>query len=316
MPIAVSAADSAVPPDRVDAVRRFNRFYTRQIGVLDEGLLDSPFSLTEVRVLYELAHRDGPTAAALVRELELDAGYLSRILRRFRKEGLLVIRGSEQDGRQRLLQLTAKGRRTLSTLEGKSNREVSGLLARLAVADQRRLLSAMDTIERLLGARPEPRVPFLLRPPEAGDYGWIVHRHGVLYAHDYGYNEEFEGLVASIVGDFAGKHDAKRERCWIAERDGEIVGSVFLVRHSEDVAKLRLLLVEPSARGLGIGSRLVDECVRFARAHGYRTLTLWTQSELVSARRAYERAGFRLVAAEPHHSFGRDLVGETWELAL
>jgi DNA-binding MarR family transcriptional regulator/GNAT superfamily N-acetyltransferase len=316
MPTPAAPVEPAVPAERIHAVRRFNRFYTRQIGVLDEGLLDSPFSLTEVRVLYEVAHRDAATAAAIVRELGLDAGYVSRILRRFRKERLMTTQASDADARRSLLQLTAKGRRTIATLEERSNREVAGVLARVGAADQRRLLHAMQTIERLLGERDEPKVPFILRPPEPGDIGWIVHRHGVLYASEYGYNEEFEALVAAIVAEFVQKHDATAERCWIAEREGEVVGSVFVVRKSAEIAKLRLLLVEPSARGLGIGARLVDECVRFARARRYRTLTLWTQSELLPARRIYERAGFKLVAEEAHHSFGKDLVAETWELAL
>jgi DNA-binding MarR family transcriptional regulator/N-acetylglutamate synthase-like GNAT family acetyltransferase len=309
-------AAPAVPADRIHAVRRFNRFYTRRIGVLDEGLLDSPFSLTEVRVLYELAHRDEPSAAVIVRELGLDPGYVSRIVRRFRRDGLLTTRPCDADARRSLLQLTAKGRRTVARLEERSNRQVAAVLARVAAADQRRLLHAMHTVERLLGARADAQAPFVLRPPEPGDLGWIVHRHGALYASEYGYNEEFEALVASIVAEFGRQHDPARERCWIAEREGEIVGSVFLVRASDEVAKLRLLLVEPSARGLGIGARLVAECVRFARARGYRTLALWTQSELLPARRIYERAGFSLVREERHHSFGKDLVAETWELAL
>lgn len=315
----MSSASSLAPAAtglRIDAVRRFNRFYTRQIGVLDEGLLDSPFSLTEVRVLYELAHRDGPTAAALVRELGLDAGYVSRILRRFRKERLVTVRPSDADRRLLLLQLTAKGRRMLATLEDRSNAEVAATLARLGDGGQRELLRAMEAIERLLGARADSGVPFILRPPEPGDYGWIVHRHGRLYAREHGYDEQFEGLVAAIVAEFVKTQDPARERCWIAERGGEIAGSVFLVRKTDAVAKLRLLLVEPSARGLGIGRRLVDECIRFARARRYDTITLWTQSDLLAARTLYERAGFRLVAEAPHRSFGRDLVGETWELAL
>jgi DNA-binding MarR family transcriptional regulator/GNAT superfamily N-acetyltransferase len=314
MPRAAPPLDAAVPVDRIHAVRRFNRFYTRQIGVLDEGLLHSPFSLTEVRVLYELAHRDRPTAAALVRVLGLDPGYVSRILRRFRKDGLITARASDVDARQSLVRLTARGRRTLARLEERADRQVAAVLAR--VADQQRLLHSMHTIERLLG-EPEPAsAPFVLRPPEPGDLGWVVHRHGVLYAREYGYNEEFEALVASIVAEFGRQHDPARERCWIAEREGEIAGSVFLVRASDEIAKLRLLLVEPSARGLGIGSRLVAECVRFARGHGYRKLTLWTQSELLPARRVYERAGFSLVAEKAHRSFGKDLVAETWELRL
>jgi DNA-binding MarR family transcriptional regulator/GNAT superfamily N-acetyltransferase len=313
MPMAAARPPAA---DRVRAVRAFNRFYTRVIGVLDEGLLDSPFSLTEVRVLYELAHRTRPTASLVARELALDAGYLSRILRRFVKAGLARTQPSDEDARQSLLLLTPKGRRTLAQLEARSDREVVALLQRLQGTGQRQLLQAMDAIERLLGAAPPAAAPFVLRPPEPGDYGWIVHRHGALYASEYGYSAEFEGLVATIVGEFARHHDPARERCWIAERHHELVGSIFCVRGSDEVAKLRLLLVEPSARGLGIGARLIEECVRFARSHGYATLTLWTQSDLHAARHLYERAGFVRVASEPHHSFGRDLVAETWNLSL
>lgn len=302
--------------DRIAAVRRFNRFYTRQIGVLDEGLLDSPFSLTEVRVLYEIAHRRSPAAADLVRDLALDAGYVSRILRRFRRERLITAQLSSADARRSLLALTAKGRRTIQTLEARSTADIGRLLAPLAVADQRRCLLAMQTIEDVLGGSPATTRAVVLRSPEPGDLGWIVHRHGVLYAQEEGYDETFEALVATIVGEFGKSHDARNERCWIADRGGAIVGSVFLVRQSAEVAKLRLLFVEPSARGLGIGGQLIDACVRFARARRYRTLTLWTQSDLLPARRLYERAGFIKTAESAHHSFGRDLVAETWDLAL
>lgn len=316
MPKATPAEPVGPPPAHVHAVRRFNRFYTRLIGVLDEGFVDSSFSLTEVRILYELAHCDEATAAIVGRELALDAGYLSRILRRFRKDGLVRMQPSAADARQTLLRLTAKGRRTVTTLEARTNRDVTRLLAAVGAADERRLLQAMTTIERLLGDREAPRVPFVIRPPDPGDLGWIVHRHGALYAQEQGYTAEFEALVATIVGDFGRTHDPAKERCWIAERDGEIVGSIFAVRESDEVAKLRLLFVEPSARGLGIGARLVDECVRFARGRGYRTLKLWTQSDLHAARRLYEQAGFTLIESSPHHSFSRDLVGETWTLEL
>ncbi len=302
--------------ERVDAVRRFNRFYTKQIGVLHEGLLRSPFSLTEVRVLYELAHREKPTAAELGKELGLDPGYLSRILRGFEKRGLVGKVPSEADGRQSHLTLTARGREVFAPLNARSHDEVSAMLSKLSAVEQHRLIEAMRTIEKLLGARPEPKVPYLLRPPQPGDMGWIIHRHGVLYAQEYGWDETFEALVAEIAAKFIQKLDPKRERCWIAERDGEIVGSVFLVKKSKTVAKLRLMYVEPKARGLGIGSRLVSECVRFARQMGYRKVVLWTNSVLVAARHIYEKAGFRLVHEEPHHSFGHDLIGETWELKL
>jgi DNA-binding MarR family transcriptional regulator/N-acetylglutamate synthase-like GNAT family acetyltransferase len=301
---------------RVRAVRRFNRFYTGRIGVLQEGYLASPFGLAEVRVLYELAHRDAATAGELARELGLDPGYLSRILRGFVRRGLVAKEVSRADGRRRLLRLTPAGRDAFAPLQERSRAEIRALLGRLPAPDQERVVAAMATVEGLLDVRPEPPVPYLLRPPRPGDMGWVVGRHGVLYADEYGWDERFEGLVAGIVAAFVAGQDPKRERCWIAERDGEPVGSVFLVAESEAVAKLRLLLVEPRARGLGIGGRLVEECVRFARAAGYRTLTLWTNDVLHAARHLYERAGFRLVASEPHHSFGHDLVGETWELAL
>jgi DNA-binding MarR family transcriptional regulator/GNAT superfamily N-acetyltransferase len=305
-------------PAPISAVRRFNRFYTRRIGVLNEGHLRSPFSLAEVRVLYELSHRENLTAALLGKELGLDAGYLSRILRRFEKQGFVGRTPSAADGRQSHLRLTDAGRETFATLNARSTDEIAAMLAALAPAEQRRLVDAMRTIERLLGAPPEPGTPYLLRPHQPGDIGWVIHRHGALYAQEYGWDERFEALVAEIAAKFIQNLDPRRERCWIAERDGESVGSVFLVRHPDaaGVAKLRLLLVEPSARGLGIGTRLVDECVRFARRAGYRTITLWTQSMLHAARHIYEQAGFRLVREEPHQSFGHDLVGETWELEL
>lgn len=301
---------------RVDAVRRFNRFYTKQIGVLHEGLLGSPYSLTEVRVLYELAHREQPTAAELGKELGLDAGYLSRILRGFEKRGLIARVRSRTDGRQSLLSLTADGKKAFAPLNARSHDEVVDMLGRLSAAEQDHLIGAMRVIEMLLGARPESKVPYLLRPHQPGDMGWITHRHGVLYAQEYGWDETFEALVAEIAAKFIQNFDPKRERCWIAEREREIVGSVFLVRRSKTVGKLRLMYVEPKARGLGIGSRLVEECIRFARQAGYRKMVLWTNSVLAAARHIYEKAGFRLVHEEPHHSFGHDLVGETWELKL
>ncbi len=301
---------------RVRAVRRFNRFYTGRIGVLQEGYLESPFGLAEVRVLYELAHRDDVTAGELARELGLDPGYLSRILRGFSGRGFVAAESSPVDGRRRLLRLTPAGREAFAPLQERSRAEIGALLTRLSAPDQERVVAAMATIERLLDARAKPPVPYLLRPPGPGDMGWVVGRHGVLNAHEYGWDERFEGLVAGIVAAFVEGHDPRRERCWIAERDGEPVGSVFLVAVSERVAKLRLLLVEPRVRGLGIGARLVEECVRFTRSGGYETVTLWTNDVLHAARHLYERAGFRLVASEPHRSFGHDLVGETWELAL
>ncbi|WNG53853.1 MarR family transcriptional regulator [Archangium gephyra] len=301
---------------RVEAVRHFNRFYTQKIGVLREGLLESPFSLTEVRVLYELAHREEPTATELGQELGLDAGYLSRILSRFEKKGLVHKKPSTSDGRRSLLQLTRQGREALAPLDARSSAEVSRMIAGLPPAAQRQLVEAMHTIEGLLGDKAAPKAPYLLRPHQPGDMGWIVHRHGVLYSREYGWDERFEALVASIVAEFIQKLDPKRERCWVAEKDGELVGSVFLAQKSKTVAKLRLLLVEPSARGLGIGSRLVDECVRFARQAGYRKVTLWTNSVLLAARHLYAAAGFQLVHSEPDPLFGEGQVSETWELAL
>ncbi len=305
---------------RIKNARRFNRFYTRQIGVLQEGFLGSPLSLTEVRVLYELAHCDALTAAEIGNDLGLDAGYLSRILAGFESRRLVKKTPSEADGRQSILSLTAKGRSVFSKLNAISHHQVASMLSHLSGVDQHRLIEAMHTIEKLLGAPLEnskkEKSPYLLRPLQPGDMGWVVHRHGALYAQEYGYDEHFEALVAEIVAKFIQHFDPKRERCWIAEKDGEIVGSVFLVKKSRTVAKLRLLLVEPKARGMGIGARLVSECVRFAWQAGYRKITLWTQSELDAARRLYKQAGFSLVGKKRHHSFAHDLVAETWELDL
>jgi DNA-binding MarR family transcriptional regulator/GNAT superfamily N-acetyltransferase len=306
------------PAARVAAVRRFNRFYTRQVGALDEGLLHSPLSLAEARMLYELAHRDSPTAAELGRDLRLDPGYVSRLVRGLEQRGFLERVPSPTDGRQTLLRLTQEGRATFDDLDARASEEVAAVLAPLSDAQQRHLLDAIRTIEKLLGDAPRESTPYILRPHRPGDMGWVVHRQAVLYAEEYAWNDEYEALIARIVAEFIDTFDAKREYCWIAERDGDIVGSVFAVRHPErkGVAKLRLLYVEPSARGMGIGARLVSEVTRFARQAGYHTLTLWTNSVLVSARRLYEAEGYRLVHEEPHHSFGKDLVGQTWELAL
>ena len=301
---------------RISTVRRFNRFYTKQIGLLGEGYLETPFSLTEARVLYELAHRERPSATELARELALDAGYLSRILRGFERRRLLSRTRSKADGRQSHLSLTARGRAAFAPLDVRSRADIGGRLARLGPGEQRRLVDAMQAIEALLGGAPAAKAPYVLRPHQPGDMGWVVHRHGALYAQEYGFDERFEGLVARVVAKFVDRYDPRRERCWIAEKDGEIVGSVFLVRRSRSVAQLRLLLVEPKARGLGIGERLVAECIRFARQAGYRKITLWTNSVLRVARRVYQTAGFRRVHREKHRSFGRDLVGETWELSL
>ena len=301
---------------RVEAVRRFSRFYTRLIGMLDEGLLHSPFSLAEARVIYELAHREHTTASELSGELGLDPGYLSRILRGFKKNGLLDTQPSPADGRRSLLRLTEDGQQAFALLNGRSRQQIESLIGSLLPDAQERLVESMGLIETLLAAPPEQKVPYILRPPQPGDLGWVVHRHAVLYSQEYGWDERFEALVAGIVAAFGEQSDPRRERCWIAEMNGAPVGSVFLVQRSETVAKLRLLLVEPSARGLGVGTRLVAECIRFARQASYQKLTLWTQSNLLAARAIYTKAGFQLLESGAHHSFGHDLVEETWELDL
>jgi DNA-binding MarR family transcriptional regulator/GNAT superfamily N-acetyltransferase len=322
--VAVPAA-ALTTHDPVQTIRRFNRFYTRQIGVLQEHLLQSEFSLTELRILYELAHRERVTAGELCHDLGLDRGYLSRMLQSFEKQELIKTSQSTKDRRRVFLSLTAKGRRVLAPLERRSSDEVAAMLARLAPAQQEKLLLAMSTIERLLiEEKAQPGVPaqktgpaYILRPHRPGDMGWIVWRHGVLYSQEYGYDERFEALVAEIVAEFITKFDPKRERCWIAERDGVNVGSVVLVKKSATIAKLRLLLVESSARGLGIGRRLVEECAHFAREAGYKKIVLWTQSELTAARRIYQSTGFQLAGKKKHQSWSRnDLVAETWELKL
>lgn len=300
----------------VQLVRRFNRFYTGKIGVLRQRYLRGPFSLTEARVLYELAHRQNSAASELGEELGLDAGYLSRILRGFQKQGLMRTTPSEIDRRRRVLCLTVQGRRAFARIDADARREIGAMLEDLAPAAQDRLVRSMKTIESVLGRERATRGSILLRQHRPGDMGWVVHRHGALYREEYGWDERFEALVAEIVAEFVKNHDPKRERCWIAEEDREIVGSVFLVRHSESTAKLRLLLVEPRARGSGLGSRLVDECVQFARDAGYRKVTLWTNSVLHAARSLYEKAGFRLVKEEAHELFGEGLIGQTWELVL
>lgn len=302
----------------VAAVRRFSRFYTRRIGLLHEGLLGGPLSLAEGRLVYELAQRETSTAKELGAELELDSGYLSRLLRGLEERGLVSKKPSKDDGRQVLLSLTAKGRKTFATIDAKSQNEVAALLDRLAPSDQQKLAIALANAERLLGGKtPEPaQVPCILRPHRPGDMGWIVHRQAALYAREYGWDETFEVLVARIAADFIENYKPSREHCWIAERNGEIVGSVFVVEESGTVAKLRMLYIEPSARGLGIGRRLVEECLRFARQAGYSKITLWTNDILTAARHIYQTAGFRLVREEKHRSFGHDLVGQYWELPL
>ena len=300
----------------VEAVRHFNRFYTRKIGVLQESLLDSSLSLTEVRVLYELARRAGATASEIGGELGIDAGYLSRILRRFQQRGWIRRRPAADDARQRLLSLTRSGRAAFAPLDARSSQQVRRLLDALSPDRRHELLRSMRAIESALEPPAAP-TPYLLRTHRPGDIGWVVYRHGALYAEEYGYDERFEALVAQVAAEFVHRFDPRRERCWIAERDGERVGSAFLMTKSKQVARLRLLLVEPAARGLGIGRRLIEECIRFARQSRYRKVTLWTQSELRAARHLYQQAGFRLAAVEPHQSWGRDdLVAETWEIDL
>ncbi len=311
---------AGVPAGQVAAVRAFNRFYTKRIGALNEGLLESPFSLTEMRVLYELAHREKPTAGELAADLGVDAGYLSRILAAFAAQGLIAREPSTEDGRRRDLSLTEKGRRTFAPFDRASSEEVAAMLAGLGASGRRRLVAAMGTIESLLAPRAgdddAAAGRLVLREARAGELGWIVHRHGALYAAEYGWGEKFEGLVAKVAADFLTDHDPVRERCWVAELGGEIVGSIMLVKKSERVAKLRLLLVEPSARGLGVGRRLVEECVAFARAAGYAKVVLWTNPELDAARHIYEKTGFRLVRTETTHVFGDPQAAQTWELSL
>jgi len=302
-------------PARVDALRRFNRFYTATIGALGDAHLGSGFSLTEVRVLYEIAHRDHPAAGELARDLRLDPGHLSRLLARLERRRLVRRVRAGDDRRRMLLTLTPAGAAQFRRLDAGAARDVAAHLAPLGDAAQRELVAATATIERVLGA-PAQSPAFVLRAPLPGDLGWVIERHGALYAREYGWNGEFEALVAEIVAKFARRHDEARERCWIAERGGEPVGCVFVVAKSAKVAQLRLLLVEPTARGLGVGQALVQECMRFARGAGYRRMTLWTNDVLVSARRIYEGAGFALVHQAPHHSFGHDLVEQVWERNL
>jgi DNA-binding MarR family transcriptional regulator/predicted GNAT family acetyltransferase len=315
------ATASRESEDRVAAMRHFSRFYTRRLGVLDDRFLDSPFSLAEARVLYELTQRDRPTATALCASLDLDPGYLSRILRGFAERGLITKTPAPEDRRQSRLALTPKGRKAFAPLERRSHDDVATMLGALTDVEQERVVAAMDTIERLLG-EPAREVDaaqpaYVLRPPRAGDMGWVVARHAALYAREYAWTSpRFEGLCAGIVAEMIATHDPSRDRHWIAEMGGEPVGSVFCVKASDEVAKIRLLLVEPTARGHGIGTRLVDECVAFARAAGYRRMTLWTHSVLVAARKIYQGAGFALNKQWQHADFGVPVVGETWDMEL
>jgi len=300
-------------------MRRFNRFYTRQIGVLRKTYLESPYSLGEARILYEVAQARSPTASDVGRALDLDAGYLSRVLQSLERNGLIERTVSARDARQSHLALSARGKKAFAPLERRSQRNTGAMLDKLAPTDQSRLISAMRTVERLLGGG-ERETPahrhYVLRAPRPGDFGWIVKRHAELYALEYGWIEPFEGVCAQIVADFVNKFDKKRERCWIAEMDGENVGSIILAKETESVARVRLLLLDPKARGLGLGARLVDECITFARRTGYKKITLWTHRVLVAARHIYENAGFKLTRSERHRSWGKQVVGEHWDLAL
>lgn len=307
----------AVPAavSRVKAVRAFNRFYTQRIGVLDP-YLGSEFSLTEVRVLYELAHRDQPTATELARDLSLDGGYLSRILRRFETKGWLARMPSPADARQSLLRLTEDGYAAFAPLQQQSRDEAARLLAALPEQEQSKLIAAMGTLQKVLEPSAASARTVVLRDLRPGDMGWVIQQHGEIYAREYGWNSEFEALVADIGGKLLKNFDPQWERGWIAEVDGERAGSVFVVRQSATVAKLRLLILTGGARGLGLGARLTDECIAFARARGYRKMVLWTNSCLDAARAIYAKRGFRLVKSEDYHGFGKDLTSETWELKL
>jgi DNA-binding MarR family transcriptional regulator/GNAT superfamily N-acetyltransferase len=302
--------------DQIAAVRAFNRFYTRKLGVLDQHLGKSPFSLSEARVLYELAHRDDLAAKEIGNELGLDPGYLSRIVQSFDEKGLITRRPLPADRRQYQLSLTAKGRQTFAKLNLGSQNEVAAMLARLSASDATRLTQAMATIEAVLEQRRSQPASVVLRSHRIGDIGWVISRQAAAYAAEYNWDIGYEALIAEICARFIKNYDAAREHCWIAEVDGEPVGSIFLVKATDEIAKLRLLLVEKKARGLGVGRALVEQCIQGARERGYSRMTLWTQSILVAARGIYQGAGFKLTATEPHRSFGQDLIGETWERDL
>jgi len=312
--VAATAPLSHDRDQRIAAVRRFSRFYTRQIGLLQDGMLASPFSLAEARVLYELAQRRTTTASALAGELGLDPGYLSRMLRGFSERGLIAKSAAPDDRRQTMLSLTARGRKAYAPLEQRSQRDTGALLGKLEPSEQARLIAAMTTIETLLRGETASQPGYILRAPRPGDFGWIVKRNAELYAQEYQWKEPFEGVCAQIVADFASKFDPKRERCWIAEMNGENVGCIFLAKDSATVARVRLLLVDPKARGLGLGAHLVDECLRFARRAGYNKITLWTHSVLTAARHIYEKAGFKLMRTERHKDWGPPVVSEHWDL--
>jgi len=299
-----------------DRIRKFNRFYTKQIGLLDERVYPSSFSFTEARVIWELANQTNPTATDIKGALDMDAGQLSRIVASFQKRGLITKTSRETDRRQSMLSLTAKGKKEFQELNAATDRLVRSMLEKLSFAEQNRLVNALELIEVLVGGNHDRDKSYILRPPNPGDYGWVVQKNGELYEREYAWDENYEGLTAEIVSDFIKNYDPARERCWIAEKDGENIGCVFLVKKDEETAKLRLLIVDPKARGLGLGQRLVNECTRFAMRSGYKKITLWTQSILIAARHIYKKEGYKRVSVKKHRSFGHNLVAETWELDL
>ena len=308
--------EESVTPEQINAVRRFNRFFTRKIGVLREGLLHSPYSLTEARIIFELAVQGRLTPSDLCRELGLDPGYVSRTLNKLNQQNIIEKIRSDSDGRQRLISLTGEGEKVAGMLSQRSNEEAGEMLAGLAPEERTRFLDAMNVIQTILDSGLKYSEPFYIRNHEPGDLGWVIRRHGLLYSQEYGWDERFEAFVAEVCADFINNYNPQKERCWIAEMNGRQVGSVFCKMETADVAKLRMLLVDPSARSLGLGRRLVDECLRFAKRTGYKKITLWTNDILTAAARIYREKGFSLVREEPHQSFGKDLVGQYWELQL
>ena len=306
----------AAQHNQIAALRHFSRFYTRQIGVLRKSYLDSRFSLGEARVLYEIGHADRLTASDIARTLDLDPGYLSRLLRNFEKQGLIERKASVKDARQSHLTLTPRGRRAFAPLEKRSQQQAGSMLGKLKPMEQAELVTAMNSIQSLLDGPAARAAQPILRQPKSGDFGWIVTRHAQLYRDEYGWTGPFEGLCAQIVADFVNKFDPSKECAWIAEIDRENAGSIMLVKDSDDIARIRLLLVEPKARGLGLGAKLTEESVKFARDAGYKRVTLWTHSILTTARHIYKQAGFTLTRSEPHESWGQTVVGEHWDLEL
>lgn len=302
--------------ESITTIREFNRYYTRKIGALNEGLLNSPFSLTEARLIFEIGNHQDITAAALGDMLGLDAGYLSRTLNALEEQNLIERRHSEQDRRQRLINLTAEGRQAFALLDSRSREETAALIADLSAEEIFSLTGAMSNVKQILDPDNKKKGMIYIRQNEVGDMGWVVQQHGLIYHHEYGWDKTFEAYVAEICAEFIKNYDPDLERCWIAEKDGQQVGAVFCVNAGEGIAQLRMLIVTPKARGLGLGSRLVEECIRFTRQADYRKLTLWTNDILVEARHIYQKSGFKLVEEEKHHSFGKYLVGQNWELTL